>query len=116
MNTTHFTTKREGYGHQGLYFKFNGGEYYICSVYPNVEEQFNDFELSEDCFYNDETEVYTNSNGREVTPIDSWDEFLLDYYKLSIGEVLYDELAHEEFDFDFKNSSYQSIAEWAISQ
>jgi hypothetical protein len=108
-----FTTQQKGYGRQGLYFDFNGDTYYLCDVYPNIKEHFNGFCLNEDCFFNEETEVYTNSNGSEVTPIDNWDEFLFSHYKTEIGEILFEELDHEEYSIDFDNLTYEEIAEWA---
>ena len=116
MKTLHFTTKQEGYGRQGLYFKFNDTEYYIRSVFPNIQEQFSDYELQEDCFFNSETETFTNESGKEVNPIDSWDDFLFSEFKSEIGEILFDELDHDDFEFDFENATYKEIAEWAINQ
>jgi len=113
MTTFNFTTKQEGYGRQGLYFYFNGEKYFIQSVFPNVPEYFKDYELNDDCFYNEESEIYTDQNGHEVTPIDSWDEFLTNHYKEEIGQILFENLDFEDFDFDFDNSTYEEIAEWA---
>lgn len=115
MKTTNFTTQQKGYGRQGLYFNFTGELYHICDVFPNVSEQFNDYELIEDCFFNEETETYKDLNGREVTPIDSWDEFLLERYKEEIGKVLFERLDFGDYDFDFDNATYEEIAEWAIN-
>ena len=115
MEAFNFKTEREGYGREGLYFRFDGSWYYLTSVFPNVEEEFNDYATDEDCFYDEEEDVYRNSNGHEVTPIDDWDEFLTEYYKEEIGEVLYDSLWHEEYEFDFDNATYVEIADWALN-
>jgi hypothetical protein len=113
MTAFNFTTKQEGYGRQGLYFSFNGEKYFIQSVFPNVPEYFEDYELSEDCFYDEETETYRDSNGHEVTPIDSWDEFLTNNYKEEIGQILFENLDFDDYEFDFDNSTSEEIAEWA---
>lgn len=115
MKTTNFTTKQKGYGRQGLYFNFDGELYHLCDVFPNVPEQFNDYALNEDCFFNEETETYTDLNDREVTPIDNWDDFLFERFKEEIGKVLFDSIDLDEYDFDFDNATYEQIAEWAIN-
>ena len=115
MKTLNFSTNQKGYGRQGLYFYFQGAKYYLMDVYPNVPEHFNDFELINDCFFNEETKIYTDLNGREVTPIDGWDEFLIERYKEEIGRVLYENIDHEDFDFDFDNSTYDQITDWALN-
>jgi hypothetical protein len=115
MKTLNFTTKQKGYGRQGLYFDFDGETYHICDVFPNVEEHFEDYELSEDCFFNEETETYTDLNGHNVTPIDSWDEFLTENYKEEIGKILFESLDFEVYDFDFENATFEEITEWAAN-
>ena len=114
MATFNFTTKQEGYGRQGLYFSFDGKQFFIQSVFPNVPEYFNDFELLEDCF-GDEDDGFTDCNGHEVTPIDSWDEFLTENFKEKIGEILDEEINHDDYDFDFENATYEEIAELAAN-
>lgn len=85
-------------------------------MFPNVAEHFSDFELLEDTFFDEETEIYKDLNGREVTPIDSWDEFLFDNFKEEIGQILYENLNHEDYeDYNFDDATYEEIAEWAIN-
>lgn len=115
MTTSNFTTKQEGYGRQGLYFRFDGQELYITSVFPNIPEQFEDYELHDDCNYDEETGIFTNNNGREVTPIDSWDEFLLAHYEDEIGDILSKELDRDNYQFDFDNSTGEQIINWAVN-
>lgn len=110
----HFKTKQKGYGRQGLYFVFNNEDYYIKDVFPNISEHFNDYELLDDCFGNEE-EGFRDINGCEVTPINSWDEFLTETFKEEIGEILFNNLNHNEYNFDFEEKSYEDICEWAIN-
>lgn len=116
MNAFTFTTKQKGYGRQGLYFRFDSKSYYLTDVFPNIPEHFNDYAHNDDCSYNEETEIYTNSNGREVTPIESWDEFLTERYKEDIGQVLFESLDFDDYpDFNFNDATYEQIAEWALN-
>lgn len=88
MKTQNFETKQEGYGRQGLYYiDDNKDKHYICSVFPNIPEHFNHVCLLDDCFYNEEEDIYTDEQGREVTPIDDWNDFLLEHYKEEIEEL-----------------------------
>ena len=114
MATFNFITKQEGYGRQGLYFLFDGKQYFIQAVFPNVPEHFNDYELLGDCF-GDEEDGFTDCNGHGVTPINSWDEFLTENFKEKIGNILDEELNSYEYDFDFENATFEEIAEWAAN-
>ena len=88
MRTINFETKQEGYGRQGLYYiDPNKGKHYLCSVFPNIPEQFKNVCLSENCFYDEENDIYTDEQGREVTPIDDWNDFLLEHYEEEIQEL-----------------------------
>jgi hypothetical protein len=89
MKTVYFTTKREGYGRQGLYFTYENKEYYIQSVFPNIEEHFDSYATMDDCF-EQEDGTFQNVNGKEVTPINSWQEFLNKHFKERIKEILQD--------------------------
>ena len=116
MDYFNFITKQEGYGRQGLYFIFDGKQYFIQSIFPNVPEYFNDYELLDDCFFNESTEMYTDCNGHEVTPINSWNEFLTEKFKEKIGSILCDELDSELYDFDFEGAAnYTDVADWALN-
>ena len=112
MTTFHFTTKQEGYGRQGLYFSFDGEKHFIQSVFPNVEEHF-DITHEDDCFYDEETKIYKDCNGHETTPYSNLDDFLFENFKEEIGRILFENLDHEEYDFDFDDATYKDIAEWA---
>lgn len=115
MKTTHFSTKQEGYGRQGLYFWLEDKKFYLQSVFPNIPEHFG--ALYEDfCFYDEENNVYKDSNGHIVIPVEDWDIFLFEKTKERIGEVLYDfRLELEEFNYDFEGKSYEEIAQWAFN-
>lgn len=115
MRTFNFKTTQKGYGRQGLSFEFDGEYYHIADVFPNVPEHFNEYELLDNCFYNEDTDTYSNSNGREVTPINSWDEFLTNHYKEEIGSVLFESLDFDDYDFDFNSATYDEITEWALN-
>jgi len=114
MNTTHFRTKQEGYGRQGLYFVFDGNSYYIKSVFPNVKEYYN-IDNSDDCFYDEETKEYYDGGGNPINPVDDFDVFLFEKNKEEIGQKLFENLEHEDFEFDFDNATYEQIAEWAFN-
>lgn len=114
MTTFNFTTKQKGYGRKGLYFDFDGKSFYLTDVFPNVTEQFEDFELTENCFFNEEDEKYYDQNGHEVTPIDSWDSFLTDHYKEEIGQILYENLDSDDYEFNFDSATYEDITNWAL--
>ena len=112
MTTFNFTTKQEGYGRQGLYFSFNGEKHFIQSVFPNVEEYFG-ITYENDCFYNEETETYTDCNGNETIPYSDLDSFLTENFKEEIGRILFESLDFDDYEFDFDNATYEEIAEWA---
>lgn len=112
MKTANFETKQEGYGRQGLYFVFDGKMHYICSVFPNVEEHLNIRHIDY-CFENEDG-VIVDCNGHEVTPYKDLNQILLDNYKKEIGEILYENLDFENYDFDFENATYEDITDWAI--
>jgi len=112
MKTANFETKQEGYGRQGLYFVFDGKMHYICSVFPNVEEHLN-IRYIDYCFENEDG-VIVDCNGHEVTPYTDLNQILLDNYKKEIGEILYENLDFENYDFDFENATYEDITDWAI--
>lgn len=117
MKTKHFLTKQEGYGRQGLYFCFNDKNFYLQSVFPNVEEHYNAL-YYEYCFFDEENDVYTDGNGRPVTPVEDWDKFLFEQNKELIGEVLYEnreDLEDYGYGYDFDGNSYEEIAEWAFN-
>lgn len=107
-----FTTEQEGYGRQGLYFSFDGKKYFLKSVFPNVEEHFN-INHENDCFYNEETEIYTDCNGNETTPYSDLDSFLTEEFIEEIGRILYENIDFDKYDFDFTNKTYCQIADWA---
>lgn len=117
MKTLNFTTKQKGYGRQGLYFEFDGETYHICDVYPNVEEHFG-IEHEDKCFYNEETDSYTDYNGEEIDTdhmYDDLDEWLQNNFKAEIGEILFESLDFEDYDFDFEKATFEEITEWAIN-
>ena len=111
MKTVNFETKQEGYGRQGLYFKFDGEMYKLCSVFPNVEEGLNILHIDY-CFENESGET-VDCNGHKVTSYTDLNEFLLENYKTEIGQILDEQLDHERYDFNFSNATYEEIAEWA---
>ena len=112
MKAFEFTTEQEGYGRKGLYFSFQGEKYYIQSVFPNVEEHFG-ITYENDCFFCEETGIYTDCNGNETTPYSDLDYFLSEKFKEEIGQILYENIDREDFDFDFDNATYDEIADWA---
>ncbi len=112
MTAFNFTTKQEGYGRQGLYFSFDGKNHFIQSVFPNVEEYFG-VTYENDCFYNEETETYTDCDGNETTPYSDLDYFLTEKFKEEIGQILFESLDFDDYDFDFRNATYEEVAEWA---
>ena len=112
MKTFDFTTKQEGYGRQGLYFSFDGEKHFIQSVFPNVEEYFG-ITHENDCFYNDESETFTDCDGHETLPYSDLDEWLTEHFKEEIGQILFESLDFEDYEFDFENATYEEIAEWA---
>lgn len=112
MNTTHFFTKREGYGRQGLYFQTSEKSYFLHSVYPNVPEHYN-ADNADDCFYDEKTETYTDSNGMPVTPVNDWDKFLFEKNKELIGEVILDN--EIDFEKDFDGMTYDEIADFVFN-
>ena len=114
MSTFNFTAKQEGYGRQGLYFQFDGKQYFIQSVFPNVEEHFG-ITYENDCFYNEETKIYTDCDGNETTPYSDLDTYLTENFKAEIGKILDEEINHDDCDFDFENATYEEIAEWAAN-
>jgi len=107
-----FTEKQEGYGRTGLSFEFDSKKYYVRSFFPNVHEDLGITQL-EDCIYDEEKEKYFDENGNETTPYEDLDEFLFERYKEEIGQILFENLDHESYNFDFVHSSYEEIAEWA---
>lgn len=117
MATFNFTTKQEGYGRQGLYFSFDGKQYFIQSVFPNVKEHF-EIECEENCFYDEDTETYKDYNGDEIAEdhmyysLDSW---LTENLKEKIGKSIYDHANWNDYDFDFENATYKEISEWAAN-
>jgi hypothetical protein len=113
MATFNFTTKQEGYGRQGLYFIFDNTLHYIQSVFPDVEEHLG-ITHENDCFYDEETETYTDCDGNETTPYSDLDLFLTEMFKEEIGRILFENLDLDEYDFDFENATYEEIAEWAL--
>lgn len=114
MGSLNFTTKQEGNGRQGLYFSFDGKKYFIQSVFPNVEEYFG-ITHENDCFYNEENETYTDCDGNETTPYSDLDSYLTENFKEEIGRILFESLNFEDYEFDFDNSTYEDIANWAIN-
>lgn len=115
MASFRFVTKQEGYGRQGLYVCIDGNDYYLCSVFPNIPESFSEYELIEDCFGN-EHDGFVDSDGKRVTPISSWDEFLTDRFKGEIGLIIYDNISCNDECFDFDNESFESIADWYLGR
>ena len=115
MTTFNFTTKREGYGRQGLYFSFDGTSYFIQSVFPNVEEHFG-LTHENDCFHDEERNVYLDSCGNETTPYSDLDAFLTERFKEDVGRILYNEIDHDNYSHDFDNATYEQIAEWALNK
>jgi len=112
MTTLNFKTKQEGYGRQGLYFTFDGEDYFIQSVFPNIKEGFG-ITHKDECFYDEEADVYRDCDGEETTPYSDLDTFLLENFKEDIGRILFESLDRDKYDFNLENSSYLEIAEWA---
>lgn len=83
LEITHYRTVQKGYGRQGLYLDLCNKEghdiidHYVCDVFPNLAEHFDQYILRNDAFETDTEGVFTDHNGdREYTEENMFDTTL----------------------------------------